>query len=47
VFVLNAVSFVGIAAVVARWRAPERIDVGSREHLVEACAPAADTCVMR
>jgi MFS family permease len=36
VFVLNAVSFVGIAAVVARWRAPERVDVGSREHLVEA-----------
>jgi MFS family permease len=36
VFVLNAVSFVGIAAVVARWRAPERVDVGSRERLVEA-----------
>ena len=36
VFVLNAVSFVGIAAVVARWRAPERVDAGSREHLVEA-----------
>jgi MFS family permease len=36
VFVLNAVSFVGIAAVVARWRAPERVNVGSREHLVEA-----------
>ena len=36
VFVLNAVSFVGIAAVVARWRAPQRVDAGSREHLVEA-----------
>ncbi len=36
VFVLNAVSFVGIAAVVTRWRAPERVDAGSREHLVEA-----------
>jgi MFS family permease len=36
VFALNAVSFVGIAAVVARWRAPERIDQGSRERLVEA-----------
>jgi MFS family permease len=36
VFALNAVSFVGIAAVVARWRAPERVDVGSRERLVEA-----------
>jgi MFS family permease len=36
VFALNAVSFVGIAAVVARWRAPERADEGSRERLVEA-----------
>jgi MFS family permease len=36
VFALNALSFVGIAAVVARWRAPERVDVGSRERLVEA-----------
>lgn len=36
VFLLNAVSFVGIAAVVARWRAPERVDVGSRERMVEA-----------
>jgi MFS family permease len=36
VFALNAVSFVGIAAVVARWRAPERAGVGSRERLVEA-----------
>src|SRR4051794_13537524 len=36
VFALNAVSFVGIAAVVARWRAPERADVGSRERLVDA-----------
>jgi MFS family permease len=36
VFALNALSFVGIAAVVARWRAPERDDVGSRERLVEA-----------
>ena len=36
VFALNAVSFVGIAAVVARWRAPERVDGGSRERFVEA-----------
>jgi len=36
VFALNAVSFVGIAAVVASWRAPERVDQGSRERLVEA-----------
>jgi MFS family permease len=36
VFALNAVSFVGIAAVVATWRAPERADLGSRERLVEA-----------
>ena len=36
VFALNAASFVGIAAVVARWRAPERGDQGSRERLVEA-----------
>src|SRR6185503_323482 len=36
VFTLNAVSFIGIAAVVARWRAPERVDVGSRERMVEA-----------
>jgi MFS family permease/quinol monooxygenase YgiN len=36
VFALNALSFVGIAAVVTRWRAPERVDVGSRERLVEA-----------
>jgi MFS family permease len=36
VFALNAMSFVGIAAVVARWRAPERLDDGSRERLVDA-----------
>jgi predicted MFS family arabinose efflux permease len=36
VFALNAVSFVGIAAMLARWRAPERLDGGSRERLVEA-----------
>jgi MFS family permease len=36
VFALNAASFVGIAAVVARWQAPERGDQGSRERLVEA-----------
>jgi len=36
VFALNAVSFVGIAAVVAGWRGPERVDRGSRERLVEA-----------
>jgi MFS family permease/quinol monooxygenase YgiN len=36
VFALNAVSFVGIAAVVASWRAPEPVDMGSRERLVEA-----------
>ena len=36
VFALNAASFVGIAAVLARWRAPERVDTGSRERLVEA-----------
>jgi MFS family permease len=36
VFALNALSFVGIAAVVARWRAPESVDGGSRERLVEA-----------
>jgi MFS family permease len=36
VFALNAASFIGIAIVVANWRAPERVDVGSRERLVEA-----------
>jgi MFS family permease len=36
VFALNAMSFVGIAAVVSRWRAPRRADVGSRERFVEA-----------
>jgi MFS family permease len=36
VFALNAMSFVGIAAVVFRWRAPGRVDVGSRERFVEA-----------
>jgi MFS family permease len=36
VFALNALSFVGIAAVLARWRAPGRVDVGSPERLVEA-----------
>jgi MFS family permease len=36
VFALNAVSFIGIAAVVASWRGPERLDVESRERLVEA-----------
>ncbi|MBV9205437.1 MAG: MFS transporter, partial [Actinobacteria bacterium] len=36
VFALNAVSFVGIAAAVASWRAPARADAGSRERLVEA-----------
>jgi len=47
VFALNAVSFVGIAAVVARWRAPERADVGSRERLVDALRAAAGTCGTR
>jgi MFS family permease len=36
VFALNALSFIGIAAVVASWRAPARVDKGSRERLVEA-----------
>jgi MFS family permease len=36
VFALNAVSFVGIAATVARWRPPERADSGPRERLAEA-----------
>lgn len=36
VFVLNALSFVGIAAVLVRWRAPVRDDTRSREQLVEA-----------
>ena len=36
VFALNAVSFVAIAAVVARWRAPVRTDTAPRERLVEA-----------
>jgi len=36
VFALNAASFVGIAAVLARWRAPARVDVQSRESLAEA-----------
>ncbi|MBD0292077.1 MAG: MFS transporter [Jiangellaceae bacterium] len=36
VFALNALSFVGIAAAVASWGGPERIDVDSRERLVEA-----------
>jgi MFS family permease len=36
VFALNAVSFVGIAVAVARWRAPERPDTGPPEGLVEA-----------
>jgi MFS family permease len=36
VFALNAVSFVGIAAAVARWRAPERVTDGPQERMVEA-----------
>ena len=36
VFALNAVSFVGIAAVVARWQPPARADSGPRERLGEA-----------
>jgi MFS family permease len=36
VFALNAVSFIGIAVVVAGWRAPARIDTGPREGLAEA-----------
>jgi MFS family permease len=36
VFALNAVSFVGIAATVARWRPPERADSRPRERLAEA-----------
>jgi MFS family permease len=36
VFALNALSFVGIAAVVARWRAPEQVRAGPPERLVEA-----------
>jgi hypothetical protein len=36
VFVLNAVSFVGIAIVVLSWRAPARTDTGPPERLVEA-----------
>lgn len=36
VFALNALSFVGVAAVVARWRAPARVDGNPREPLFEA-----------
>src|SRR4051794_14021891 len=36
VFALNALSFVGIAAVVARWSAPEQVRAGPPERLVEA-----------
>ena len=36
VFALNAVSFVGIAMVVASWRPPVRADGGPRERIVEA-----------
>jgi MFS family permease len=36
VFALNAVSFVGIAAAVALWRAPARLDTGPPERLGEA-----------
>jgi predicted MFS family arabinose efflux permease len=36
VFALNAVSFIGIAAVVVGWRPPERGDTGPRERLGEA-----------
>jgi predicted MFS family arabinose efflux permease len=36
VFALNAVSFFGIAAVVACWRAPKNTDTGPRERLGEA-----------
>jgi MFS family permease len=36
VFALNAVSFIGISAVLGMWRAPERADAGPRERLVEA-----------
>ena len=36
VFALNAVSFVGIAAVIGMWRPPERAAAGPRERLVEA-----------
>ena len=36
VFALNTLSFLGIAAVLHRWRPPARVDDGSRERLVEA-----------
>src|SRR4029453_3630314 len=36
VFALNAISFVGIAAVIGMWRPPERAATGPRERLVEA-----------
>jgi MFS family permease len=36
VFALNAVSFIAIAAAVARWRAPVRRDTGPPERLAEA-----------
>ncbi len=36
VFALNAVSFVGIAVAVARWRAPARAEAGPPERLAEA-----------
>jgi MFS family permease len=36
VFALNAVSFVGIAVAVARWRAPARPEAGPPERLAEA-----------
>jgi predicted MFS family arabinose efflux permease len=36
VFALNAVSFVGIAAVIGMWRPPERAAAGPRERLGEA-----------
>ena len=38
VFVLNAVSFVGIATVVLRWRAPARADTGPPERLGRGAA---------
>jgi MFS family permease len=36
VFALNAMSFIGIALVVSRWRAPRRADAGPPERMIEA-----------
>ena len=47
VFALNAVSFVGIAIVVSRWRSPERAEGCRPSGWSRRCGRAGDTFGMR